>query len=555
MDMNDKLLEELKKVIKGDVQTDEETLHKHSMDKSIFAVEPQVVVYPKDDEDVQNLVKFVAKHKKAHPELHITPRSAGTDMSGGGLNTSIIIDFMKYFNHAPNIYSQAKTARVQPGVYYRDFEKETLKHGLLYPPYPSSREICAMGGILNNNAGGEKSLKYGKAEDYLINSQVVFSDGNEYEIKPLTEIELGRKMKQKNFEGEVYRKMHELIMKNFDLLQEAKPKVSKNSAGYYLWNVYNPKKKLFDLNRLLVGAQGTLCIMTEGTVKLVPVKKHAEMLVIYVRDLTHLAEIVNVILPFQPESLETYDDITLKLALKYFSSFAKKLGTHNALQTAWQFLPEFLMKATGQLPKLTIQAEFTSDSRAEINDKIAQIEEKLKESGATMKIAPSKNATKKYWLIRRDSFGLLSTRIKTKYASPFIDDIVIPPDALPEFLPKLQAILHKYPTIQATFAGHVGNGNFHVIPLVNLRDKAEHKHIEKICEEVFKLVMDYKGSTSGEHNDGWVRTPYLPMQYDTKILKLFEETKKIFDPHGVFNPHKKTNPDKAFAMSHIRTEW
>jgi len=550
--MNPALLEELKKLIKGDVLTDEETLHKHSMDKSIFAVKPQVVVFPKNGKDLCNLVRFVAKHKKKHKNLSITPRAAGTDMSGGTLNTSIVVSFMKYFTHKPTIHQQ--TASVEPGIYYRDFEKETLKHGLLYPAYPSSRELCAMGGIINNNAGGEKSLQYGKAEDYVTSMNMILADGNEYTIKPLTETQLKKKMQQNNFEGQVYKKLFKLIDDNYDLIKKAKPDVSKNSAGYYLWNVYDKETKIFDLTKLLVGAQGTLGLMTKAELKLVPIKKHAEMLILYVKDYAHLAEIVNVILPFKPESLETYDDFTLDLALKYFSGFGKKMESHTTLETLSHFLPEFQMKFLGGLPKLTIQAEFTGDDYHELSEKIKQIEEKLAPYNLTMKWAKNEKAELKYWLIRRDSFALLSTRLKDRYSSPFIDDITVKPEYLPEFLPKYKAILHKYPVITA-MQGHVGNGNFHVFPLIDLRNPEEQKFIPQISEEVFKLVKEYKGSTSGEHNDGWVRTPYLHLQYDKQILQLFEETKKIFDPEGIFNPHKKVDGDLTFAMNHIRTEW
>ena len=173
-------------------------------------------------------------------------------------------------------------ASVEPGVYYRDFEKETLKDHLLYPPYPSSREIYAIGGIINNNAGGEKSLQYGKAEDYVMSMNMVFADGNEYTIKPLNETQLKKKMQQKNFEGQIYKKLYKLITDNYDLIKQAKPNVSKNSAGYYLWNVYDKETKTFDLTKLLVGAQGTLGLMTKADLRLVPVKKHAEMLIVYV---------------------------------------------------------------------------------------------------------------------------------------------------------------------------------------------------------------------------------------------------------------------------------
>ncbi|MBA3724280.1 MAG: FAD-binding oxidoreductase [Candidatus Levybacteria bacterium] len=548
--MNVDLLEELKKIIKGDVVTDEETLHKHSFDRSIYSVKPKVVVYPIDHKDVQNLVAFVAKHKKAHPDLNVTARAAGTDMSGGVLNNSIIVSFMKYFTHEPVFHGQS--ADIEPGMYYRDFEKFTLEHGLLYPAYPSSRELCALGGIINNNAGGEKSLSYGKAENYVNAMNVVLADGKEYVIKPLDMKGLEKKMKQQDFEGKMYRKIFNLIDRHYDLIKKAKPDVSKNSAGYYLWNVYDKEKGIFDLTKLFVGAQGTLGVMTKANLRLVPVKKHAEMLILYVKDVKHLAEIVNVILPFKPESLETYDDYTLDLALKYVTGFGKKLGL-NDVQTKLKFLPEFKMKLAGGLPNLTIQAEFTGDDYDEISKTIKSLEEKLKPYDLKMKWAKNEKSELKYWLIRRDSFGLLSTKLKERYSAPFIDDCTVKPEYLPEFLPKFKAILKKYPVITA-MQGHVGDGNFHVFPLLDLRNPEEQKFIPLISEEIFKLVKEYKGSTSGEHNDGIVRTPYLHLQFSKKILTLFAETKKIFDPNGIFNPHKKSNPSAAFAKQY-RQEW
>ena len=183
--MNPALLEELKKTIKGEVLTDDETLMKYSHDASLFEVKPQVVVFPKDAEDVQALIKFTTKNKKDYPQLTLTGRSAGTDMAGGSINDSIIVAFQKYFNHIGSIKNNIATA--ESGVFYRDFEKETLKQDLIFASYPASRELCAIGGIVNNNSGGEKSLMYGKTENFVKRTKVVLSDGNVYEIKPLNE--------------------------------------------------------------------------------------------------------------------------------------------------------------------------------------------------------------------------------------------------------------------------------------------------------------------------------------------------------------------------------
>src|SRR3989338_1314556 len=203
MDIN--LLAQLRQTIKGDVLTDDQTLTTYSHDASLFEVKPQVVVFPKDEEDVKAIVKFVNKNKKANPTLSLTARSAGTDMSGGSINDSIIVAFEKYFNNTPKIHDNVATT--QPGVYYRDFEKETLKHNLLFPSYPASRAICAMGGIVNNNAGGEKSLAYGKTEDYIKELKIVLSDGKEYIVKPINEKELNKKMAQTDFEGKMYKEI------------------------------------------------------------------------------------------------------------------------------------------------------------------------------------------------------------------------------------------------------------------------------------------------------------------------------------------------------------
>src|SRR5579859_1804649 len=205
MSMNPELTETLKKNISGDIAVDQETLITFSHDASLFEVKPQVVVFPKDEKDVENLVKFVTKNKKQYPTISLTGRSAGTDMGGGSINESIIVAFSKYFNQTPTI--QGDIATTQPGVFYRDFEKETMKKNLLFPSYPASREICAMGGIVNNNSGGEKSLQYGKTEKYVKRVKVILHDGSISELKPLNEEELKEKMKQKNVEGEIYTKM------------------------------------------------------------------------------------------------------------------------------------------------------------------------------------------------------------------------------------------------------------------------------------------------------------------------------------------------------------
>ena len=551
--MDHNLLKELKKTIKGGVSSDEETLNTYSHDASLFEVKPQVVVFPKDEEDVKNLVKFVSKNKKKFPSLSLTGRSAGTDMSGGSINESIIVAFSKYFNGTPVV--SGNIAITAPGVFYRDFEKETLRHNLIFPSYPASRELCAMGGIFNNNAGGEKSLQYGKTENYVRRMKVVFADGKTYTLKPLTEEELKQKMAQNDFEGEIYRKIYELITQNYELLLKAKPDVTKNSAGYFLWNVWDPDKKIFDLTKLFVGAQGTLGMFLEGDLELVPVHKHRDMLIIFLHDMSHLGQIINEVLSLKPESFESYDDNTLKLALRYFPEFAKQLGFFGSIQAGIAFLPAFFDMLTGKsLPKLILQVDFTSDDLLEVKKKVAPLKERLKPLHPQTQVA-LENQEKRYWLVRRESFNLLRKKIRDKHTAPFIDDFVIKPEYITEVLPLVTDILKKHPEFIFTVAGHVGNGNFHIIPLVDIKNPNVQAAIPQISNQVYEIIAKYHGSITGEHNDGLIRTPYLKQMYGEKIVKLFEETKKIFDPQNIFNPRKKVGGDLDYAMKHIRTSW
>lgn len=550
--MDQNLLEELRKNISGDVVDDAQTLTDFSHDASLFEVAPQVVVFPKTAEDVQNLVKFVSAHKKDVPQLSLTGRSAGTDMGGGSINDSITIAFGKYFNHPATI--NGTLATVEPGLFYRDFEVDTLKQNLIFPSYPASKGLCAMGGIVNNNSGGEKSLQYGKTEKYVRRIKVVLADGNVYELKPLTEEELKKKMEQQDFEGNMYREMYKLITDNWDKISKAKPHVTKNSAGYYLWNVWDPEKKVFDLTKLWVGAQGTLGLMLEADLQLVPVKKHHEMEVIYLRDTTHLGQIIDAVLPLGPESFESYDDNTLMLALKFFPEFIHQLGIFGLVQAGLAFLPAFIDMLMGKLPKLIVQIDFASDDPQELKQKIATLREKLKPLHPQTTIAID-NQEKKYWLVRRESFNLLRNKVRNKHTAPFIDDIVVDSHDFAEVFDQVSNILRKHPEFMFAGQGHVGDGNFHIIPLVDIQDPKVRAAIPEISNEVYSLVVKHNGSITGEHNDGLIRTPYLAQMYGEEVTKLFEETKRIFDPLGIFNPRKKVHGDLQYAMDHIRTNW
>jgi FAD/FMN-containing dehydrogenase len=530
------IFESLKPNFKGDIDISEETLKTYSHDASLFEVKPEVVMFPKDSDDVKTLVKWVNKNKKEYPTLSITPRSAGTDMSGGVLGNSIVIDFTKYMNAIVEV--KPDYAITQPGCFYRDFDKETKKLNSYMPAFTASREINAIGGMVGNNSGGEKAIKYGKTENYINHLKVVFSDGNEYTVKPLTKSELDAKVRQNDFEGNIYKKILGIIENNYEKIISAKPNVSKNSAGYYLWNVYDKNTGKFDLCQIIVGSQGTLGIVTEINFRLVPFEKCSNILAVFLPSLNEVSKLVTEIIPFKPDSLETYDDKSMMLAVKFSFDFFKQLGFWGAIKLGFQFIPESLMIVMGGVPKLILMIEFTGQTEEEVKAKLVEVRDKIKHFGFHMHIAHSSAEADKYWRIRHESFNLLRKHVHNKRTAPFIDDIIVKPEYLPEFLPKVKELLDAY-KLEYTVAGHLGNGNFHIIPLMDLKSPFSSDIILELSEKIYDLVNKYKGSITAEHNDGIIRTPYLTQQFGEEMVNIFKETKEVFDPMYILNPGKK----------------
>lgn len=541
--------DELRKIIQGDVEDTPVAMVPFSHDASIFAMTPEVVVHPKNAEDVKALVQFVAK-KKQVPKTHIsvTARAAGTDMSGGPLTDSIVVSTTTHLNHMVELGDSY--AIVEPGMFFRDFDRETKKKNLELPSYTASRELCAIGGMIANNSGGEKNLKYGKTARYVEELDVVLADGQVHTLKNLSGNALEEKLTEEGFEGDVYRRTAMLIKTHTEVIKKATPVVEKNSAGYALWDIGDGVTSL-NLARLMVGAQGTLGLITKAKVKLVEPKPYSAMAIMFVRDLPELGKLIPEILAHKPDSFESYDDHVIYLVAKYFPEFVAQMKT-NLISVGIKFIPEVWMALTGGVPKLVLLVEFRSDSQDEARMRARALAEEVRQKNPHVKVRVAKNEkrARKYWVMRREAFNLLRKKVRGKRTAPFIDDFVVPPAVLPEFLPKLQAILDSYKLTYAV-SGHVGDGNFHIFPLVDPKDPGTIKMIDELSHKTYDLVLSYHGSTSGEHNDGLIRTPYVEKMFGKEMYALFLEIKKIFDPLGIFNPGKKVGTNFSDALTHL----
>jgi FAD/FMN-containing dehydrogenase len=540
----------------GEIDSTEATRQANSHDASLFELVPQLVVYPKNEQDLQTLVTAVNECRPHIPTLSLTARSAGTDMSGGSITESVLVDFRRYFTQIEEVTQTG--ARTQPGVLYKDFEAETLKHNALMPTYPASRDLASVGGMVNNNAGGEKSLEYGKTQNFVSELRVLFSDGITRTVKPLTKAELDEKMKQQDFEGNLYRQLFILLDGNYDKIKAAKPRVSKNSAGYYLWDVWNRETGIFDLTQLICGAQGTLGLVSDIHFKLVPRRPHSGLLILFLKNINDLGELIPKILEHKPATFESFDGATMWLGIKFMPSFHKMLGWKGVAKLFVSFIPTGLKFWRG-LPHLTLMVEFNGETEEEVREKVKALHKDLAKYRARYEINgfeedPTEGKSQKFWIMRRYSFQLLRSKVKNKHTAPFIDDFIVNPSYLPEFFPQLRQIIKKY-KLFATIAGHMGDGNFHIIPLMKIEDPKERAKLEPAMREVNNLVLRYHGSITAEHNDGMIRGPWLEAMYGKEVVDMFRTTKQLFDPNNIFNPHKKVDATWDYSMSHIRDHF
>lgn len=582
--MNYELIKnELEHLLEGDISIDIKELTQRSIDWSLFKIMPDMIVYPKNSSDIGKLVRYINTFNEQNEQkLTLTARAAGSGMSGGSLNHSIILDVTRYMNgfkeiiesdfgsqtHRGNFsFPIVGTAAAEPGMMYIPFENITLSKKMIMPTFPASRKLCALGGMVANNGAGEKSLKYGQNKDFVKELKVVLADGNEYTLKALSYSELQSLISENTYLSHITSEIYSLVKNNWNLIQSKKPTTTKNSAGYLLWEIISSHSiaefesgiGFFDLTKCFVGAQGTTGIISEITYKLVPIEDKEEMIVMFVNDIHQLPTIVEVLNNHDVDTIELYDDHTFSIGIKFFKDFLKDKGFFGGLRYAMRFLPEFWMSITGGVPKFIILAESADNDINKLHQEVIHEFNDIKKISGLKSFIVRGSDAQKYWDFRHDSFKLLTEHSKKSRnagagtrTAPFIDDIAVNAQYLPEYIPRLVEILDEYEDeFVYTIAGHLGDGNFHVIPLVDMNKQTNKEKILEISERVYALALEYGGSITAEHNDGIVRTPFLPQMFGPEMMKVFKQMKDIFDPNNIFNPGKKIGMTKEDITKYL----
>ncbi len=526
-------MEDVKKVIKGEVDINSASLSAYSHDASIFEVTPAAVIYPKNNDDLKKLVHYATERTLEGANVSITPRNGGTCMSGGSLTEGYVLDLTRHLNHvgAPDI--AGRTIWVQGGVMHPAVEAATHPHDLFFAPYTSSRDICGIGGMIGNNASGEKSVKYGPTSDNVDHLKVLLSDGEIYEFGPLTARQVEEKKQLPSFEGRLYRELTKLIDENWHLIQHNHPHTVKNAAGFPLWELWDKRKAHFNMARLFVGSQATLGIVTDAELKLVPMSKFQRMILTPISTLAELTPVVKTMMKHHPDACETFDYHTYNLAKQYHPEDAARAQI-----------------ADGK--HMVVFAVFSGDTQEQADRFAGNCKAELEQMGRSDTQWIDDNAViESILLIRRKSFRmLLEHPHKDMRAMAFLEDTIVPLEHYGDYLAALEGILSDYDMVY-TYAGHIGAGSIRLVPLVNMEKEGAAEMVMEVETRVNDLVIAFGGSISVDHNDGIIRTPYLEQFFGPEMYTLFARVKELFDPLNIFNPGKKVGGTMDYAMRHI----
>ena len=494
----------------GDTLNDIATLEHYATDASSFKVIPQAVYFPKNVNDIVVLIQMCLEERTRGGTASITLRAGGTCMSGGPLNSGWIVDMTKHMNRI-TIDPVGQTATVEMGAYFRDIEDEAKKYGLMFAAYPSSHRICGIGGMIGNNASGEKSLRCGATSDNVLSLDVVLADGTleHMKEKKISDITLPRE------------KILYALYKRFAIqLTRATGNVKKSASGYRLEKLVHDD--MFNPVPLFVGAQGTLGIVTKAVLKLTPIPAHTELLVISGQSLKDIPGIIETIFTYNPEGIETFDRNTFAKAREFLAS---------QVASALPYLDEHA--------HLFILAQFSEPTHEATVSMATKCLSALIGRGYFVKHVIHPPDVRALWEIRRNAFLLMRDHNAEGFkAVPCIEDVIVPISALDTFVTELRNILQRR-KITYGYHGHIGDGSLRIIPVFDFRLPTVSNDITTLMEEVFALVKRLKGNMSADHSDGIVRSPFIKEFYGEELYGAFESIKQVYDPKNIMNPNKK----------------
>ncbi|HTS46322.1 MAG TPA: FAD-linked oxidase C-terminal domain-containing protein [Bryobacteraceae bacterium] len=510
------LQRELERHIEGEVRFDQISRALYSTDASVYQIRPLGVVIPKTRQDIINTIQIC--HRVHCP---LTMRGGGTSQAGQAIGDGIQVDTSKYFNRVLEINIQERWARVEPGVILDQLNAQLAPHGLRFAPDISTASRATIGGMMANNSAGARSVVFGKTIDHVLEQTVALSDASVVHFREIRRDEIPT---GDTLEAACYRTVLDLARQHSAEIAQRYPKILRRVGGYNLDEFADPEKPV-NLAKLMVGSEGTLGVVLEAKLRLVPLPKAKAVMVVGFHHLLDSLRATPAILAHQPSAVEVMDKSILDNTRQNLALDQARRG--------------FVQGDPGAI----LCIEFYSDRKEDLPSRLAALETDLRSQnlGYFYHSETDPTAQARIWNLREAALGLSTAMKQDAKSISFVEDTAVAPEKLGEYMGRFLEIIERHQTTAGVYA-HASVGCLHVRPVINMKTEDGVRKFSSLAEEVSDLVVEYGGALSGEHGDGLVRSPFMRKIFGDALYEAFREIKRTFDPLGILNPGKIVDP-------------
>jgi FAD/FMN-containing dehydrogenase/Fe-S oxidoreductase len=505
----------LEQELEGEVRFDAVSRALYSTDASVYQIAPLGVVVPRTRDDLVTTIRIAARFG-----CPVTMRGGGTSQAGQAIGAGLIVDTSKHLNTILELNAAERRVRVEPGIVLDELNLALKPHGLRFAPDVSTASRATIGGMMANNSSGARSVLYGKTIDHVIDQHVVLADGSIAHLRALAPAELEALCQGDSLEAACYRQVRRVADAYRTEIERRFPKILRRVGGYNL-DEFIRTDRPFNLARLMVGSEGTLGVVLDATLSLVPLPKAKAVLAIQFADVLEALAATPLILRHSPSAVEVMDGFIL--------AYTRQNAALDAMRRT------FIEGDPGAL----LCVEFYAERAEELPPRLDALERDLRAHGFGYRYhhALDPAAQAKVWSLREAALGLSMAMKDDAKSLSFVEDTAVAPERLRDYIEQFLAVVKKHGSTTGLYA-HASVGCLHVRPVINLKTEDGIRQFEAIANDVADLVLEYGGALSGEHGDGLVRSSFMCKMFGAEIYEAFRSIKRTFDPNGIFNPGK-----------------
>jgi FAD/FMN-containing dehydrogenase/Fe-S oxidoreductase len=501
-------------------------------DNSIYQLSPQAVAFPSGIDDLVRIARVACEARFV--KVKLSPRGGGTGTNGQSLTDGLMVDLSRHMNRILEINVDERWVRVEAGVVKDQLNAALAAHGLFFPPELSTSNRATIGGMVNTDASGQGSCLYGKTRDHVLELSTVFIDGTLWRSGPLADAALAKVKKRPDLVGAIHRLVDGIHHDNSELIERHFPPLNRCLTGYDLAHIRDRQGR-FNLNSILCGSEGTLGMIAEAKLNVVPIPRCRAIINVRYASFDAALRDARALMDFGAASIETIDSWVLSLAQK---------------DLVWQDVRAFFPDH-GEPAKGINLVEFVDDSDTAIAATIERVTDTLGSQGMRdgrrgYTVAVKAEDNERIWEMRKKAVGLLGNMQGDRRPVPFVEDTAVPPEHLADYIAEFRAALDRRGLLYGMF-GHVDAGVLHVRPAIDMKDPAQEKLVREITEEVVGITRKYHGLLWGEHGKG-VRSEFSP-QFFGPLYPALKAIKAAFDAHNQLNPGKIATPDEGGLLT------